>query len=285
MRKYIILFGVLFFSVSLGSAGLFDSGGRAAVVKLSGSITPSSSGGLGATSSINPEKVRQLNSQALRNNAEAIIYEWNSGGGAVVASKEIRQSIESIEVPTVCRFRDVAASGAYLASLGCDRIVADSASITGSIGVRSSYLEFSGLLDKYGVEYVNISSGSLKEAGSQFTNLTEDERQLLQEKVNKLGNQFISEVAQERGLNSSEVGKVETGQIFLGSEAEKFGLVDTLGGRKTAVDVAGNMTGRQLTTFEVETGSSFSLLSLLGSDSLLKKFLSNGESPVKAEWR
>ncbi|MBC5793377.1 MAG: signal peptide peptidase SppA [Nanohaloarchaea archaeon] len=285
MRKYLILPIFLVLVVSQASAGWFDSGGQAAVIKLSGSITPSSQTGLGATSSITPEKIRNLNAQAIRNNAQAIIYEWNSGGGAVVASKEIRREIESVKIPTVCRFRDLAASGAYLASLSCDRIVADSASITGSIGVRSSYLEFSGLLDKYGVEYVNISSGSLKEAGSQFTNLSEQERQLLQEKVDKLGNQFISEVAQERDLNSSEVKKVEKGQIFLGSEAKRLGLVDTLGGRKTAVDVAGNMTGRQLTTFEVETGSSFSFLSLLGSDSLLKKFLSNGESPVKAEWR
>ncbi|PSH01382.1 MAG: hypothetical protein BRC27_02330, partial [Nanohaloarchaea archaeon SW_10_44_10] len=159
--------GLLLVTVSISliatsSGDSFTGQEKAAVISLDGAITSTSDSFNPQT--VTPERVRELNSKAQDRGASVIIYEWNSGGGAVVASKEIRREIESLDMPTICRFRDVAASGAYLASLGCDRIVADSASITGSIGVKSSYIEFSGLMNELGVEYVNITSGSLKDA-------------------------------------------------------------------------------------------------------------------------
>lgn len=216
----------------------------------------------------------------MNSGADAIIYEINSGGGAVVASKDVKREIESVGVPTVCRLRDVAASGGYLISLGCNRTVADSASITGSIGVRSSFLEFSGLLNRLGVEYVNITSGKLKGVGSPYRNITPEERRLLKQKSEMIHREFINLVEKERNLSQSEVEKISTGEIFLGSEAKKLELVDKLGGRQQAVEEAENLTGHDLKVKQVDEGPDFSFLDLMGIES----FLSSGANPpLRAE--
>ncbi len=284
MKKYLLFFTIALLSIGSATAFFnFDSTGKAAVIQLDGQITSSSSSSAFSATGITPENVRELNQDAEEQGASAIIYEWNSGGGAVVASKEIMRAIDSVEIPTVCRFRDVAASGAYLGSLGCDTIVADSASLTGSIGVRSSYLEFSETLDKLGIEYVNITSGEYKEVGSQYQNASEEDIQRLQETTDKVHQEFISLVEENRNLTQAEVENVSTGKLFLGSEARENGLVDKLGGRTVAVEEAENLTEKQLSTFKVETTSGFSFLNLLTGDSWIKQFVSN-DAPLRAEW-
>jgi len=76
------------------------------------------------------------------------LFVINSGGGSVVASREIAQAVKSMEKPTVCWMGDVAASGAYWVASACDHIMADPLTMTGSIGVTASYLEFSELFDE-----------------------------------------------------------------------------------------------------------------------------------------
>lgn len=273
---------VLISLLAASGGNSFTGQQKAAVIPLDGAITSTSDSF--NPQSITPSRVRELNSKAQNSGASVVIYEWNSGGGAVVASKDIRREIESLDMTTVCRFRDAAASGAYLASLGCDRIVADSASITGSIGVKSSYMEFSGLMDELGVEYVNITSGSLKDAGSPYKNITDQERQVLQEKTDIIHEEFVADVKSERNLTQSQVEEVRTGEIFLGTEAKELGLVDTLGGRQTAVREAENMTGTELTTETIEIESELSLLSLLNANSNLASIIGNS-NVIEASWR
>ena len=277
----VILISILLM-LSVADTGNFSTNGKAAVIPLEGSITSSSSSV--SSSSITPSKVRNLNTEARDNAASAIIYEWNSGGGAVVASKEIKREIESVEIPTVCRFRDVSASGAYLASLGCDRIVADSASITGSIGVRSSYMEFSELMQDLGINYVNITSGKYKDAGSPYQNITDEEKALLQEKTDTIHDQFIEMVVTERNLTDNQREEVRTGEIFLGTEARELKLVDTLGGRQKAVEEAEKLTGTDLETSRIETRPEFSLLSLMNANSGLENLIGNS-NVIEADLR
>ncbi|MFB6116739.1 MAG: signal peptide peptidase SppA [Candidatus Nanosalina sp.] len=265
MKTRLLFIILIVFTASATSFSFGSDHGRAAVVQLSGTIQPSSSRGLYSSGGITPEKVREINDKIRRENYEAVIYEINSGGGAVVASKEVKREIESLDIPKVCRFRDIAASGAYLFSLGCDRIVADSATITGSIGVKSSYLEFSEAMNRYGVDYVNISSGRYKELGSQFQNISDEEREILQEKSDMIHEQFLEMVKSERNITDSEHRPIRTGVIYLGSEAKKIGLVDRLGGRGTAKKVAENMTGKELSLNQVSMEQSFSFSSLLAS--------------------
>lgn len=276
MKFKVLTLMVLLMTASVSAAGLGslfggENRGEAALIKLSGSITPTSSG-FGSTG-ITPEQVRDLNQEVRTGGYDAVIYEINSGGGAVVASKEVKRSIESMKIPTVCRFRDISASGAYLISLGCDRVVADSSTLTGSIGVRSSYLEFSGLLDKMGVQYINITAGKYKEVGSQYTNATEEEKQILKQMAEQIQNEFIGMVEKDRNLTETQVSKVETARVFLGDRAKELGLVDRIGGRATAVNVAENITEKDLKLREIQKRPQTSLLSLFLSETSLGNFL------------
>ena len=279
-RKIAVLTAaVLLISTGLASAisleSLFEPTGKAAVIQLSGSIAPTSSG---FSSGITPEKVRELNDMANQQGADAVVYEINSGGGAVVASKEVMRSIDSMDVPTVCRLRDTGASGAYLASLSCDRIVADSATLTGSIGVRSSYLQYTGLMDKLGLKYVNITAGERKELGSPYQNISEEERKRLKQKAETIHREFVQKVGEERNLTDAELENVSTGEAILGSRAEELGLVDEIGGRQTAYDAAENLTGMELNFNQVQTAQGLSLFSVFGNGMEGSFFGVNGAS-------
>lgn len=253
--------------------------GEAVIVPLSGTVTPEATGGFGSPTGITPKSVRDLNERAMSKNPDAIIYEINSGGGAVVASKEVKREIESVNATTVCRFRDISASGAYLFALGCDSIVADSASLTGSIGVRSSYLQYSGLLERFDLKYVNITSGKYKELGSPYQNITETERKILVDKTDRIHEEFLDAVTDERDLTNSQLEEVRTGEPFLGERAKELGLVDRIGGRATAVETAENLTGKELSTNVLQTVPSFSLSSMFfGSLGL------ENQAPLRAEF-
>lgn len=266
MKKASVIITVLLF---LSTATAFSFGTqKAAYVDLSGTITASGSGGAFSSGGITPQEVRNLNDKVEKGSYQAVIYEINSGGGTVVASKEIMREIDSMEVPTVCRFRDVSASGAYLFSLGCDEVVADSASTTGSIGVRSSYLQFSEALEEYGIEYVNISSGEFKGAGSPYMNATQEEKQMMQEQASEIHEQFRELVKEKRNLTTEEINEVGDGRIILGQEAYEKGLVDHLGGRNKAEEVAKNMTGKDLSFENVQTTQSFNLASLFSMNTV-----------------
>ena len=251
--------GVSALSIQDVLSGVQQESGEVAIIDLSGSIVPSASG---FSSGITPDQIRQLNQQAENQKVDAIIYEINSGGGAVVASKDLRRNVEAVDVPTVCRFRDTGASGAYLTALGCDKIVADSATITGSIGVTSSYIEFSDLMDEIGISYVNVTAGDRKEVGSPYKEPTEEEKQVLAEKSRMIGDEFLNDVSEERNLTQTQREEISTGEIFLGSEAKELGLVDSLGGRSQAISEAENLTGLDLEPVRVSRTPEFSLLSL-----------------------
>ncbi|MFB6241660.1 MAG: signal peptide peptidase SppA [Candidatus Nanosalina sp.] len=269
-------------ALNLESIGLGK--GKGAIVSLSGTIQPSSSDSLlSSGGGITPQQVRQINEKVKQGNYRAVIYEINSGGGTVVASKEIMRSIEDMKIPTVCRFRDITASGAYLFSLGCDRIVADSATITGSIGVKSSFFEFTGAMERYGVRYVNITSGKYKDISSPYQNASKREKEILEEKAEMIHEQFLNLVEEKRNVSERELQRIGTGNIFLGTEAKKLGLVDRLGGRETAFEVAENMTGSDLKFEKVETQSS-SLFSMVSMNSFIQNLLGTGSVPLKAAY-
>ncbi|MDY6761749.1 MAG: signal peptide peptidase SppA [Candidatus Nanohaloarchaea archaeon] len=225
---------------------LSPSRGELGVIKVTG---PISYGDEFRDSGISPRTLDDLTKQATSDGADALLYEIDSGGGAVVASKEAARVIAEADVPTVCRLREVAASGAYWAASACDTVVADPLTLTGSIGVSSTYLEFSGLLDRFGVEYVNLTAGKYKDMGSQYKNLTPAERERFNDILNQTHAAFIQAIAENRNMSYDAVESAATGEVFLGREAKRLGLVDRLGGRDTAIAVARNLTD----TTELET--------------------------------
>ena len=188
-------------------------------------------------------------------NIKGIILEINSPGGAVVASEEVVNAIKEIDKPIVAWIREIGTSGAYWIASAADKIVASPMSITGSIGVIGSYLEFEDLMKKYGVSYERLVAGEYKDVGSPYRELGEDERSLLQAKLNRIYGFLVSDIASNRGLEEKRVRQLANGFFYLGEEAYNYGLVDYLGGKELALTVTkelANLTKAGVTEFKEE---------------------------------
>ena len=91
-------------------------------------------------------------------------------------------------------------------------------------------------MDDYGVNYEKMVAGKYKDMGTPFRKLKDDERGILQEKLNKIHGFFIEEIVENRNLKKSNVVKISTGEFYLGVEALQLGLVDQLGDKDSAID-------------------------------------------------
>jgi len=210
------------------------------VVKINGIISNSDGDNIFSSADTNSDSIISLLKKAKDSkNIKAVILEINSPGGTVVASKEIANAVKEFNKPKVALIRDVGASGAYWIASSADKIVADELSITGSIGVISSYLQFSDLFEKYGITYERLVSGKYKDAGSPYKELNDEERGLIQSKLNKIDQIFLDDVKINRNLEDTY--RIETGEFFLGIEAKELGLVDYLGNKNTAFEIAKNL--------------------------------------------
>ncbi len=198
-------------------------------------------------------------------NIRAIILEINSPGGTVVASKEIATAVKNTGKPVVAWIREEGASGAYWVASAADKIVADQGSITGSIGVTGSYLEFSGLFGKYGVTYNSLTSGQYKDTGSPYKNISNSERSYLLGLINALKIQFVQAVAENRNLSFDYVDSLANGRVFLGTEAQNYKLVDVLGGKAEAQKTAESLAGIRESRL-VEYGRQQSIFGSLNSE-------------------
>src|SRR3989344_382548 len=178
-----------------------------------------------------PDIIELIEEADENSNIEAIIFEINSPGGSAVASEEIASAIKKINKTTVAWIREVGASGGYWVASSTDYIVANRASITGSIGVIASYLEFPGLLEEYNVTYRRLVSGRYKDIGSPFKEMTEEENAIFQQTLDELRDYFVDEVAKNRNMSRKDVDKIANGLFFLGSQAKGLGFVDELGGK------------------------------------------------------
>lgn len=179
------------------------------------------------------------------NYVKAIVLDINSPGGYVLPSKELMYKVREAKnkKPVVARIGESGASGAYYVASAADVIVADEDSITGSIGVAMTIIQYYELLDNLGIDVKAITSGERKDIGSPYRNMTSEEEDRLQEIINKIYYHFISDVADNRDMSIAEVKKVANGDIYLGSEAVKNGLVDEVGTLYDAIDIAADLGG------------------------------------------
>jgi len=168
---------------------------------------------------------------------EAIILDINSPGGSAVASMELAEAIRESEKPVVAVIREIGTSGAYWAASAADIIVARDLSITGSIGVIGSYIEYAGLMRRFNLTYRRLVAGDRKDLGSPYRELLPDEQAVLQHKINYMHEVFITHVAFNRNLSVEEVRELADGFIFLGAEAIDNGLIDVIGGYDDAVEL------------------------------------------------
>lgn len=232
--------------------------GNVALIKINGMIVPEEPVSLFGEAFSSSEEITKLIEKADSNqNIKAILVEIDSPGGSAVASEEIMNAIKKTKKPTIALIRDVGTSGAYWAASSADKVIASPVSITGSIGVFSSYLEFSQLMEKYGIKYERLVAGEYKDIGIPFRNLTDEEKKLLQERLNIVHDYFIKSVAENRNLSEEQVRNLSTGIIYLGVQAKELNLVDELGGREKAEEIIKEKTGLkkvELVEFKEEKG-------------------------------
>jgi protease-4 len=211
-----------------------NSFGNVALIPLEGTITSQGGSTFGETTISASEIVDYIKEADKNPLVKVILLEINSPGGSAVASDEIATAVKETKKPVVALIKEVGASGGYWIASASDHIIANRMSITGSIGVISSYLEFSGLMDKYGVSYERLIAGEHKDLGTPLKKLYPEEKQILQKKLNTIHQFFIKGVAENRNLPKEEVEKLATGEFYLGVEALELDLIDQLGNKDTA---------------------------------------------------
>jgi protease-4 len=217
-----------------GESPRLASGPRIGVVDIKGPI------GMGR-GSVESEPVLKLVKRYVDDaDMKAVVVRIDSPGGAVGTSQEILDGLRRLaeDKVVVCAMGNVAASGGLLVAMGCDRIVAEPGTLTGSIGVISAFPNVRGLLHKIDVEMNTVTSGKLKDAGSPFREFTPGDRAYWQELNDRIHRQFIRAVAEGRDLPVEQVEKFADGRVVTGEQAVELGLVDELGGFQDAVDLA-----------------------------------------------
>lgn len=207
---------------------------RVAVLPLRGVITD------------NHRVLRELRDYRRDGSVRGYVVVINSPGGEVAPSQSIYRELMRLRedgYPVVAVIGSVGASGAYYAALGADTILAMPGSLLGSIGVLMEFPNFQELLEKVGLSYEVIKSAEHKDLGSPYREVTDEERELLQNVVDDVYGQFIEAIVESRGISRDSVLLVADGRLMSGREAVEYGLIDKEGNLVDAIAMAGNMAG------------------------------------------
>ncbi len=177
---------------------------------------------------------------------KAIILEIDSYGGSPVGAEEISNALKNAKKPTVALIREAGDSAGYWVATGANRIFASKNSDVGSIGVTSSYLDYSGQNKKDGIIYNQLSSGKFKDAGDPNRTLSNEEANLLMRDVNILQQNFIKTVAENRNLDIKKVEDLADGSSMLGEMALENGLIDQIGGEPEVIEYLKSQINEQV---------------------------------------
>jgi protease-4 len=175
----------------------------------------------------------------------AIVLRLTSPGGDATASDVLWRAVRVArrEKPVVASLGDVAASGGYYVASAADAVLAEAASVTGSIGVVGGKLHVDRLLAKLGVATDAVERGARAGMTSESRGFTPDERGALRAEMQAVYDTFLDRVAEGRGLARDAVERAAAGRVWSGARAREVGLVDALGGPLEALREARRLAG------------------------------------------
>ena len=265
----VILASIAVIFYGFGFGGDLRNSEKVAVIYVQGTVLSGNvPEGLGyATSEGISENIR---SAVGDKNVKAIVLRINSPGGSPSAAQEIVGEIKKAQaqgVPVVVSMGDLAASAAYYISAPADYIIANPSTNTGSIGVIWVFQNMSAYNKEEGIDYYVAKSGELKDMGSTWRGLTDEEKEYADSVVMESYEDFVTEVSEGRNMTRSEVKSLADGRIYTGARAKELGLVDDFGNLYDAIDKAaelGEIAGEPRVVYM--NRASLSRL-LLGSDS------------------
>jgi protease IV len=220
-----------------GDTAFWKFGSKVAIVPIEGEIFEAR------------ETVERLRDYAENNSVRAIVVRINSPGGAIVPSQEIHDEIlrirEETGKPVVASMDSLAASGGYYIAVACEPIVANPGSITGSIGVIAQWFNMEGLMQWARLRPETITSGEMKDSGSPFKPMSDEDRAYFQNLIDGLHAQFVDAVADGRQgkLERERVAELADGRVYTGQQALELKLVDQLGSLHDAVILAARQAG------------------------------------------
>ena len=176
----------------------------------------------------------------------AIVFRVNSPGGSAVGSDLVWRAVREARKrgkPVVVSMGDVAGSGGYYVAMGADAIVAEPATITGSIGVVYTKFSLRTLLERLGVGTDTVKTDEISDALSLSRPLSAPELAQLNEVVGELYGNFTAKVAEGRKFEAVQAEELARGRVWSGVAAKARGLVDDLGGLGRAVEIAREKAG------------------------------------------
>ena len=201
---------------------------------------------------------------------KAVLLRIDSPGGAVGPSQEIHDAVLRVKKtkPVVASFESVAASGGFYVAVAAQKIVTNPGTLTGSIGVIMDFANLQELYKWAKVDRYVIKSGKFKDVGSDSRAMTPEEKQLLQDLIGNVYEQFLKAVADGRKLPLDAVRPYADGRILTGEQAFQAKLVDRLGGLDAALEevrALAKMDAKQKLNLVYPEPKRRSLLEMLGS--------------------
>ena len=214
-------------AIGLRASGLRNAGTlvpHVARIKISGLIT-------------GDDKTIKLLGDVGSSAASGLILDIESPGGTTVGSERVYDAIRAVAAkkPVVAEIGTLGASGAYIAALGADHIVARGNSLVGSIGVLFEFPNVSQLLDKVGISVEKIKSAPLKAEPDGFTPTSDAARDAIASLVADSFDWFKGLVKDRRHMSNDELAAVDTGRVFTGRQSLPLKLIDEIGTEKQAV--------------------------------------------------
>ncbi len=233
--------------------------------------------GDGDENSIGSDKLASTIRKArLDSTIKAIVLRVNSPGGSALASDVIwREMVLAKKAkPVIVSMSDVAASGGYYISCAADTIVCEPNTITGSIGVFGLLFNAQKLLNnKLGITFDTVKTGRFAGIGSPTRPLTTEERNIVQEEVERIYDTFITHVSDGRKISKAEVDSIGQGRIWTGIDAKRLGLVDVLGGIGTAIEIAAKKANLD----------SYRTIAMPEGEDFIKKFIEDLSDDISAD--
>jgi protease-4 len=225
------------------SALAAGSKSRIALIIGSGEIVSSKDDIAGISESgMSADKITEAFGEAEKDdNVAAVIFRIDSPGGSPAAAETIRHAIVKMRKkgrPVIVSMGGYAASGGYWIATGADKIVAEPATITGSIGVFGGKIVLASLWDKIGVNWEGISSGDNARMWSSNVAFTPNQKARFDSMLGSIYEAFIARVMDGRKMTHDQVAAVAEGRVWTGKQAKEKGLVDELGGIDKAVELA-----------------------------------------------
>ncbi len=219
---------------------------RIVIITVSGTIGASAGDGLFSAGLSHEQLLSQIRTAADDTRVKAVVLRVDSPGGGVVASNELYVELKKLREKgkhLVISMGSVAASGGYYISMAGERIYANPDTLTGSLGVIVSLLNYDEAFERLGLREYVYKSGDFKDIGSPLRPPQPEEEAIWKALVDEAYQGFVDVIVEGRGMARDDVIRLADGRIYTGRQAKALGLIDELGNLDDAIEGAKELAG------------------------------------------